>query len=525
MVDLQRSEIFSILLRTSALLAGYQICKGIVAMLFGKLRSMETEMVVENSRIAVFETLLAMTVFREEFSGALIYPFSLLLFIKVLHWLCKGRLEFMEQSPALSWTNHVRIATLCGALSTLDCYMVYTSGREVWRTGPTMELLFGFEYFVCNLLIINVGVRHALHIVDLVREHPLENKSQYLFYMQACLDFVRLIAYSGFFGVILHNYGMPFHIIRDLYLTFRSFLKCIGDIVRYRQATQNMDQKYPDATAEDLAQDSQCVICREDMTAGKKLNCGHIFHFACLRLWLERQQTCPTCRTSVLDNTATNRRSAAARVVAAAQPPQADAAAQDGSGLAAAGAAAASGADERAVDGTQSAGGAQSKDEPTLAYPTIRAGAFAAGALATGAAAPTTSGSAAFASGQHPPPFEYAIPLFGHHPHVAQPHSRPHQQAPPLSPAMAMATTASALPTSVENNVVLEKSVLEHRLRVLQDMNARLNTTIADCLHLLHSLEQEEQTEAAFTSSPTKQQHSKMNGNTQQSPSSSASTS
>ena len=26
----------------------------------------------------------------------------------------------------------------------------------------------------------------------------------------------------------------------------------------------------------------------------KKLPCGHIFHFQCLRSWLERQQSCPT---------------------------------------------------------------------------------------------------------------------------------------------------------------------------------------------------------------------------------------
>lgn len=32
----------------------------------------------------------------------------------------------------------------------------------------------------------------------------------------------------------------------------------------------------------------------------KKLPCGHILHFGCLRSWLERQQVCPTCRRSVL---------------------------------------------------------------------------------------------------------------------------------------------------------------------------------------------------------------------------------
>lgn len=33
----------------------------------------------------------------------------------------------------------------------------------------------------------------------------------------------------------------------------------------------------------------------------KRLLCGHIFHFSCLRGWLERQQTCPTCRWSVTE--------------------------------------------------------------------------------------------------------------------------------------------------------------------------------------------------------------------------------
>lgn len=33
----------------------------------------------------------------------------------------------------------------------------------------------------------------------------------------------------------------------------------------------------------------------------KKLPCGHVLHFACLRSWLERQQRCPTCRRTVLD--------------------------------------------------------------------------------------------------------------------------------------------------------------------------------------------------------------------------------
>lgn len=54
-----------------------------------------------------------------------------------------------------------------------------------------------------------------------------------------------------------------------------------------RRVTVNMDERFPDATAEDLERsDNICIICREEMTASsrnKKLSCSHVFHLHCLR--------------------------------------------------------------------------------------------------------------------------------------------------------------------------------------------------------------------------------------------------
>ena len=108
-------------------------------------------------------------------------------------------------------------------------------------------------------------------------------------------------------------------------LTIRSFHKRILDFIRYRQATRDMNTRYPDATPEEVSREDCCIICREDMRPWpqhtpevaqsttdhvppanderfrpKKLPCGHVLHFACLRSWLERQQNCPTCRAPVL---------------------------------------------------------------------------------------------------------------------------------------------------------------------------------------------------------------------------------
>lgn len=99
--------------------------------------------------------------------------------------------------------------------------------------------------------------------------------------------------------------------MRDLFMTARSFVSRLSALIRYRKALQDMS-KYPDATEEELGREDTCIICREEMrpwdpsAAGaversrpKKLPCGHILHFGCLKSWLERQQVCPTCRRSV----------------------------------------------------------------------------------------------------------------------------------------------------------------------------------------------------------------------------------
>lgn len=136
-------------------------------------------------------------------------------------------------------------------------------------------------------------------------------------------DFLKLFVYLIFFIVIYMNipYGVPLQILREVYMTLRSFFTRGSELLRYRKATRNMDEQYADATAAELDRqgDRTCIICREEMIAReevaaredaapvegpnetpKKLTCGHVFHFHCLRSWLERQQICPTCRQDVL---------------------------------------------------------------------------------------------------------------------------------------------------------------------------------------------------------------------------------
>lgn len=80
---------------------------------------------------------------------------------------------------------------------------------------------------------------------------------------------------------------------------------CAGSYMQLKIWTKGKKLKlsffrYLNATEEELeASDRLCIICREEMISAKKLDCGHMFHFKCLKSWLERQQSCPTCRSHI----------------------------------------------------------------------------------------------------------------------------------------------------------------------------------------------------------------------------------
>ena len=45
-----------------------------------------------------------------------------------------------------------------------------------------------------------------------------------------------------------------------------------------------------------LTETEICAICTDEIKNGKKLGCKHIFHTECLKIWCERETTCPICR-------------------------------------------------------------------------------------------------------------------------------------------------------------------------------------------------------------------------------------
>ncbi|KAI4322031.1 hypothetical protein L6164_021758 [Bauhinia variegata] len=221
---------------------------------------------------------------------------------EALHWLAQKRVEYIETTPTVPTLSHVRIVSFMGFLLLLDGLFLYSSMKhliQTWRAS--VSLFFAFEYMILATTTVSIFVKYLFYVSDMLMEGQWERKPVFTFYLELIRDLLHLSMYLCFFLVIFKNYGVPLHLIRELYETFRNFKVRVADFIRYRKITSNMNDRFPDATPEELnASDATCIICREEMTTAKKLICGHLFHVHCLRSWLERQNTCPTCRALVV---------------------------------------------------------------------------------------------------------------------------------------------------------------------------------------------------------------------------------
>ncbi|MCO5581340.1 hypothetical protein L7F22_035221 [Adiantum nelumboides] len=302
MLYLATSKISLVLLSNMALVLMCAVWQTVKLIFLGRLREAEIERLNEQSWRELMEILFAMTIFREEFNVPFVAMVTVLLFIKAFHWLAQKRVEFIETTPATSRLSHIRMVSFLMLLLLLDCAFLYSSVASLLRTKqPSVALLFAFEYMILATSTIAIFLKYAFYVCDMFMEGQWENKAVFTFYLELVRDLLHLSLYLVFFLVIFVNYGLPLHLVRELYETFRNFKSRVSDFVRYRKVTSNMNDRFPDATPEELGRgDATCIICREEMVAAKKLPCGHFFHVHCLRSWLERQQTCPTCRSPVL---------------------------------------------------------------------------------------------------------------------------------------------------------------------------------------------------------------------------------
>lgn len=107
---------------------------------------------------------------------------------------------------------HVRMVSVCTILAAIDGYLIYGAVVSVQTTGPSMQLLFGFEYIALAVAIVTSFIKYCLNAADTYSgdDTPWEAKKQYFSYLDLLSDFLKLIVYISFFLILMNFYG-PLH--------------------------------------------------------------------------------------------------------------------------------------------------------------------------------------------------------------------------------------------------------------------------------------------------------------------------
>ena len=83
-----------------------KICQKIF---FGPLRAVEIEHLHERLWYAITESLLAMTIFRDDFDGSFVLLFGTMLFLKVFHWLAQDTLEGKRHQRVQGYSGRLQV--------------------------------------------------------------------------------------------------------------------------------------------------------------------------------------------------------------------------------------------------------------------------------------------------------------------------------------------------------------------------------------------------------------------------------
>ena len=157
-------------------------CKFFIYFLFGNLRAIEKDHIYEGSWMVIIDSLFALSMFRSEMDLRLLITFCVLLAVKIFHWICSDRIDYMEQRNAQPWLYHAKLCLLLFILILTDLTVVGYAYERTMTSGASCWLQFAFEHMICLVSLLSSTVKYSMYLHE-VNRGEIENKSVLLMYV------------------------------------------------------------------------------------------------------------------------------------------------------------------------------------------------------------------------------------------------------------------------------------------------------------------------------------------------------
>lgn len=224
------------------------------------------------------ELVMIVSFFPNDLEVASILYFSVLFAIKSVAWT-------FEIKAQRFCSYHMVAGGVAAALFAAVCSYACWSTLDV---KFSINILFGLEY---SLVALGLFKTLAVMLVDILEIE--KSRSFFIFNIVIAYYAIKCIVYFVFIIDVSFSYKFPINSARSLVSTFLKLKRKVVLFRAYLQLCRDLD------SIAEVEIDGNCAICTESMGVGKMLRCRHAFHAECLKMWCERETSCPICRADL----------------------------------------------------------------------------------------------------------------------------------------------------------------------------------------------------------------------------------
>ena len=189
----------------------------------GDLTRTEIDSVSDKFKYALTECCLALNIFREEIGLPLSLSFGTLIFSKAVSYTASGRIKIIRavEDGERGGGNSIGVAVLATLQAVACSFMVKECARDLFKNGPTCQILFLLEYSVLALSSVADIIRYFIYRYETsLGDTQWHRKNDIEFAVDFIQDSFRFTFYVCFFCIIFHFYGMPLNILRELWMSY-----------------------------------------------------------------------------------------------------------------------------------------------------------------------------------------------------------------------------------------------------------------------------------------------------------------
>ncbi|ELA40966.1 uncharacterized protein VICG_01996 [Vittaforma corneae ATCC 50505] len=244
--------------------------------ILGHLTPSEFTMYNEKVYNVMGDLVMLISMFSHEVSVKSIIVFSILYSFKSFTWTLDIK---SQKNPSY------RIVYASAAVQTLTSAII----MHYLSSSTAISMLMILEY---SLILLSLLKNQLIMLLDI--NNIENNRTLFVSIIKIVFLALKSLAFLMFILRFSVRNRFPYGIMKSLISTllklykksvlFKKYIKLLIDL----ESISEVDVK------------GTCAICTDDIIKGKKLQCSHVFHSSCLKMWCEREVSCPICRADLV---------------------------------------------------------------------------------------------------------------------------------------------------------------------------------------------------------------------------------